>query len=280
MNSNPDLTDQAAHFAFGKNWAEYAAKISDTQITHAQQCLCNLVGNTSLRSKRFLDIGSGSGVHVLAAINLGATEVVAMDIDPDSVATTQALLEKHANPKVQWQSKHASVFDLSPAEIGNFDVVYSWGVLHHTGQMVRAIRTAADLVAKDGLFVFALYRRVLMDPFWKFEKRWYAKASLRSQRRAQAIFIVLSRLRMRLTGHKFDDMVAQYTNSRGMDYFHDIHDWLGGFPYESISTTEVAALMADLGFSPVRIIAQPVTFLSRLGLLGSGCDEFVYRRVR
>lgn len=276
--TNEDLTQQETHFAFGKNWASYAAHISGGEIDEAVRGLSRLLGNERLQGKRFLDIGCGSGLHSLAAIRLGAREVMALDIDPDSVATTQAVLLRHA-PEGNSTVQKASVFDLDPGDLGMFDVVYSWGVLHHTGDMIRAVRTASRLVAPGGFFVFALYRRVWMDRFWKYEKRWYANASAKAQARARAIYVALFRLGLRLTGRKLASHVANYQSNRGMDFFHDVHDWMGGWPYESISSAEVESLMNSLDFGPLQVFARQGKVAGRnIGAFGSGCDEYVYRR--
>ena len=274
-----DMTRQETHFAFGENWASYAQKITHAEIDEAVKGLSRLLGGERLEGKRFLDIGSGSGLHALAAFALGAQEVVALDIDPNSVATTRAVLARHA-PGKQYQVAQESVFDLTPDKYGTFDVVYSWGVLHHTGDMLRAARTAAGLVRGGGQFVFALYRRVWMDWFWRLEKRWYAKVSPAGQARARAIYVALFRLGLRVTGRRFADYVANYREQRGMDFYHDVHDWMGGWPYESITAEEIAQLMAGLGFEPVRVFATQGLWSGRtLGIFGSGCDEFIYRRV-
>jgi 2-polyprenyl-6-hydroxyphenyl methylase/3-demethylubiquinone-9 3-methyltransferase len=132
-----DLTRAESHFAFGRNWAEYAAKITEAEIREAEAGLVRLLGGERLDGKRFLDIGSGSGLHSLAALRLGAREVVAVDIDADSVATTHAVLSRFF-PQGPWRCQETSVFELKPEEWGDFDVVYAWGVLHHTGDLDRA----------------------------------------------------------------------------------------------------------------------------------------------
>ncbi len=276
-----DLISYESHFAFGKNWSAYAAKITAEEIAEAENGLSRLLGGGQrLDGQRFLDIGSGSGLHSLAALRLGAREVLAVDIDPDSVATTQAVLERHAsNAGGIWRVEKYSVFDLSPEALGHFDTVYSWGVLHHTGDMSRAIRCAADLVAPQGRFIFALYRRIWMDWFWRREKRWYAHASAQSQRRARAIYIAFFKLGLWATGRRFSRYVESYRANRGMDFYHDVHDWMGGWPYESISAPEVEELMHALGLVCERSFVRKGRILGRdFGLFGSGCDEYVYRR--
>lgn len=269
MTDSVGLLDQRSHFAFGKNWASYAKLITNAQLDEAIAGLRRLAGG-DLAGKRFLDIGCGSGLHALAALQLGAREVVALDIDPDSIATTRRLLEANANG-APWSAEQASVFELPHESLGRFDVVYSWGVLHHTGDMFRALRAAAALVAPGGQFLFALYRRTRLCWFWKLEKRWYAGAGEAAQARVRAVYVRLFRLAMR---GQFASYVANYRQSRGMDFYHDVHDWLGGWPYESISPAEVDQLMRQLGMHKVREFVHPHKVT---GIFGSGCDEFVYR---
>ena len=167
-----DLKRVETHFEFGKNWSSYSELIGQPQIDEAKKGLLKLLSADELREKSFLDIGCGSGLHALAAAQLGVSRIQAFDIDPDSVATTKAVLARHA-VSVPWQAEQVSVFDLDPQRHGRFDVVYSWGVLHHTGDMNVAIEKAASLVAPGGMLVLALYRRTRLDRFWVREKRWY-----------------------------------------------------------------------------------------------------------
>lgn len=272
MRDSQDLTARESHFAFGANWASYAATVSEPDIQAATGGLKRLVGER-IAGRRFLDIGCGSGIHSLAALRLGAAEVVAVDIDSDSVATARCMLEANARGG-QWKTAVASVFDLNPAALGHFDVVYSWGVLHHTGDMYRALRCAAALVGSGGAFAFALYRKTRCCNLWKIEKRWYAHASQRSQRMARALYLAAFRLDLARRGGSWRNHVVNY-NERGMDFEHDVHDWLGGWPYESISPAETEQLMSQLGLHRVRAFLQPQV---RLGLFGSGCDEYVFAR--
>lgn len=260
-------------FAFGKNWASYAKTVTQQQVDEAILGLRRLVGD-DLRGKRFLDIGCGSGIHSLAALRLGAAEVIAVDVDPDSVATTRNMLQTHAMGG-PWKVLERSVFDLDSSGMGKFDIVYSWGVLHHTGDMYRALRIAATLVAPGGEFAFALYRRTHFCWFWKIEKKWYAAAGSRAQATARSLYVGLFRLAFPVFNKRsFDDYVANYVSTRGMDFYHDVHDWMGGWPYESISPDEVGRLMKELGMREVRTFAR--TQRRSTGIFGSGCDEYVY----
>lgn len=266
MTTPDDLTALDTHFAFGENWAAYARLVDQPAIDAAERGLLKLIPAAQLAGATFLDIGCGSGVHSLAAWRLGISRLHALDIDPKCVETTTALLSKY-QVAIPYQAQPASIFDVSPESLGQFDIVYSWGVLHHTGNMRAAIAKAASLVKPSGLFALALYRRTWLDPLWVAEKRWYAQASPKGQRLAQRTYDGLYRLAVRVTGRKT-------TMVRGMDYWHDLHDWLGGYPYEAILAPELDAMLSSLGFTPERVFARGKS----LGLFGSGCDEYVYRK--
>jgi SAM-dependent methyltransferase len=264
-----------SRFAFGDNWASYAKLVGEAHIEEARQGLLKLLPAAAFEGRSFLDIGCGSGLHALAAARLGVRHVLAIDLDQKSVATTEALLARHAG-SVPWTVRRADVFDLQPRQHGRYDVVYSWGVLHHTGDVAEALAKAAALVNPGGYFAFALYRPTRLDRLWVAEKRWYAKVGPRAQRLARALYVGLLRARLALTGRSLEAYIATY-QARGMDFGHDVHDWLGGYPYQSIGAGEVEALMARQGLDKLREFAVSRSAVP-VGLFGSGCDEYVYRR--
>jgi 2-polyprenyl-3-methyl-5-hydroxy-6-metoxy-1,4-benzoquinol methylase len=261
-------------FSFGENWKSFLAQVDDVRIEEQDRALQWLVGSLRLDNLRFLDVGSGSGLSSLSARRLGAS-VLSFDYDRQSVNCAAELRARFFPGDPHWQVEQASILDRDYlASIGHFDVVHAWGVLHHTGAMIRAIENAAQLVTPGGLLVVALYRRTSLCPLWKAEKRWYSNASSRAQIRARGLYTSLMRLAFVIRGRNFADYVVNYGGNRGMDFVHDVHDWLGGYPYESIRPRDVAELLAALRFEKVRIKTRGYS----IGLFGSGCDEYVYRR--
>jgi SAM-dependent methyltransferase len=274
--SDLSLRDVRTHFAFGKNWLDYAAKIDETKIHQATEDLRRLSGGLRLTGRTFLDIGCGSGLHSLAALRLGAVRVVGVDVDPESVAAATATVARFA-AGAPVDFKVRSVFEVTPEEFGTFDVVYSWGVLHHTGDMVAAIESTARLVAPGGEFFLALYRKTPFCGLWRRVKRWYSTATPQSQGRAMSVYLLLFRVSCWLKGRDFASYVHDYSRQRGMDFYNDVHDWLGGYPYESISPGACHDLLAGTGLTLEREFIQRKRF--SCGILGSGCDEYAFRRI-
>jgi cyclopropane fatty-acyl-phospholipid synthase-like methyltransferase len=269
-----DLTERKTHFEFGENWRRYATTIDQQRIDSAIEGVRKLFPE-GLSDKTFFDIGCGSGLHSLAALSLGASSVTAVDIDENSVATTRDLLAKYLGQS-NWTVRVQSILDVSPEPTDKFDVVYSWGVLHHTGAMWRAIETAAGYVKPGGQFALAIYATTSLDPFWKLEKSAYSRSPAAVQWMLKNIYMgaVLSSCIVR--GRNPMAYIANYSKVRGMNFTHDAHDWLGGYPYESATAEELNDRIEKLGFAKKRSFPIPAT----LGIFGSACHEFVFERLK
>ena len=229
-------------FGFGENWARFLTSLTDQQIEQATHGVRALLGR-DLRDKTFLDIGSGSGLSSLAARRLGAARVYSFDYDPQSVACTQELRRRFFPGDAAWTVSQGSVLDQAfLATLGQFDIVYSWGVLHHTGRMWVAIENAARLVRPGGLFVIGIYnfrggRRGTAT--WTRLKRWYCKAPRWQQVAWENAYLVWDLVSMAAVGRNPIRMIREYHSGRGMSWRHDAIDWLGGYPYEAATPGEI-----------------------------------------
>ena len=165
------MKKEVVSFSFGKNWLDYIKDFNWERYIEIKQSMSDLFG-TSLQGKSFIDIGCGSGVFSLAAAELDAGYVLSVDIDPNSVLATNKIKELYE--RVNWKVVQGSILDENfLKEIDKFDIVYSWGVLHHTGNMWKAIDNASELVKKGGILAIAIYNKTITSPFWLWFKRLY-----------------------------------------------------------------------------------------------------------
>jgi len=269
MNANDASADGfegGRRFAFGRNWSRFLLGLTDERICAAEQSLRETLGITTLLGKRFLDAGSGSGLFSLAAMNLGAAAVHSFDYDPQSVACTDELKRRFHAGETRWRVEQGSVLDTAYlSRLGQFDVVYSWGVLHHTGSMYEACANICQSVAADGTLVIAIYNdQGPLTKYWTHVKRAYnANAVTRALVVAvHAPYLLGLRWLVRAaTGRR--------TLERGMSLWRDMLDWLGGYPFEAAKPEAIFHFFRERGF-----------VLERLRTCGGrmGCNEFVLRR--
>jgi len=252
-------------FEFGANWARFLRLLNEDRISLAQQSLCKMLGVSSLRGRRFLDAGSGSGLFSLAARRLGAT-VHSFDYDPKSVACTAELKRRFFPTDDTWVVEGASVLDRDYlTRLGQFDVVYSWGVLHHTGAMWEALSNVAPLVANDGRLYIAIYNsQGWISHYWTLVKRLYSSSVIL---RWAVLFVHVPYL----FGFRFllRAMTGRLNLERGMSLWYDMIDWIGGYPFEVARPEEIIRFYRDRGFS-----------LDELKTCGGrhGCNEFVFSK--
>lgn len=259
-----------ARYDFGRNWSELAERFEEERVARAAADLSRLVGD--LEGRTFLDVGCGSGLHAVAALRLGARSVHAIDYDPDSVATTQAVLTRFAADG-DWRVERGDALAAGGLPPGPFDVVYSWGVLHHTGDVWRAIDNTASRVGPGGRLAVALYVRTKFCPAWTVEKRIYARhAWLRPLVKYPFAGALLAARAVR--NRDAISHVRDYRRTRGMEFLVDVDDWLGGYPYESVVAADLETAVEGLG---LRLDASFNT-APGVGLFGTGCGEWRFVR--
>jgi SAM-dependent methyltransferase len=237
--------DAGSRFGFGRNWQRYLDRsFSPDRLEIARRHLLRFLGQETLAGLRVLDIGSGSGINSLAALEAGAAEVVSFDFDANAVAATRRLHETKGRPAA-WSVRQGSILDEAfCAGLGRFDLVYAWGVLHHTGDQWRALTNAAGLMAPGGRLYVALYaREAFIDPSpeqWLEIKQRYNRATAfgRGLMEAGHVWRVLLEGRWsRLP--QLPALILGYRQNRGMALMTDVRDWLGGWPMEFSTLREV-----------------------------------------
>lgn len=283
MADNPVLamtqepgSDSETRFAFGKNWQRFLRLLNEERIAKAEKSLRDMLQVGDLNGRSFLDVGCGSGLFSLAAMRLGAARVHSFDYDPDSVACAHELKQRFFPGAANWTIERGDVLKpayLSP--LGQFDVLYSWGVLHHTGNMHQAFENVMALVKPEGKLFIAIYNdQGLYSRGWIIVKRNYSRwpvlrpwivAFFGCYFVVRSFFVdILILGRSPLTRYRNMDL-------RGMAFWPDLIDWCGGYPFEVASAESVCDFFSRRGFD-----------LQRLDSVGrnSGNNQFVFKRTR
>lgn len=242
-------------FAFGRNWQKFSRLIDERRVEAAVTGLTGLLQRTDLVDRTFLDIGCGSGLSSLAALRLGAT-VKAFDFDRDSVDATRTNLTRLAAGG-RWSVGQGSALDADyMRSLGQFDVVYTWGVLHHTGDMWRGIDLATRAVATGGILALAIYNdQGGASRRWRAVKRAYIRAP--SALRpiivlAVGLFFEIRSALIRCVRLQNPLSTSDWwrpRGERGMSLWHDLVDWVGGYPFEVAKPEDVFNFVRDRGFT-------------------------------
>jgi 2-polyprenyl-3-methyl-5-hydroxy-6-metoxy-1,4-benzoquinol methylase len=273
MESHAAEVAQGQRFEFGKNWTWFLSTLTDARVEQAVHSLQDMLGALDLKRTRFLDIGSGSGLFSLAARRLGA-RVHSLDYDPNSVACTRELRRRYFPEDPEWIVESGSALDEAYIRsLGEFDVVYSWGVLHHTGQMWAALANAAIPVAVGGKLFIAIYNdQGTPSRRWTKVKRTYN--ALPKPLRFLVVWPSFLTLYWRPLTKDFLHLrpfqtIRDYGKERGMSLWRDLIDWVGGYPFEVAKPEEIFDFYRKRGFTLIRLRTCGGTM---------GCNEFVFEK--
>lgn len=272
MNGNHRIQVHAGErFDFGENWSKFLRVLDDERINEAKKSLISMLGVESLTGKTFLDVGSGSGLFSLAARLLGAT-VTSFDFDPKSVACARELKRRYFDGDSDWLIHEGSVLDKDfVLALGKFDIVYSWGVLHHTGEMWQALENVVANVASEGQLFIAIYNdQERISERWAALKKIYC-SGFWGRQIVKAIcipYFVLPAFALDLYKRRNPlKIYSEYKKQRGMSKLHDWYDWLGGYPFEVAKPEDIFDFYRRHGFELRRLITCGG---------GLGCNQFVF----
>src|SRR5215471_2809528 len=263
---------KARQFDFGQNWTDFSAMAATPErAAQARMHFSALMDGVALDGRSFLDIGFGQGFSLLSALCMGAV-VVGCDVNPkchEVIERNRPLFPAVADRPIALHvgsildhSTLDTLRSLGAPDGSGYDVVHSWGVLHHTGDMQRALANAAALVRPGGHLIVALYNRHWTSRPWRWIKSLYVHCPSWIQRFiVLALYPVIWVAKLAVTGKN------PMAKERGMDFYYDVVDWVGGYPYEYATIGETEALCAQLGLLLVRAIPARAP---------TGCNEFVF----
>lgn len=258
-------------FDFGQNWVNFSKKALTKERILAAQCdFMRLFGSIGLNDKLFLDIGFGQGITILLAKEAGA-KVFGNDINPkcmEALTNTAECMGVSADFPVVI----GSILDTSTiSQISQmikagqkYDIVHSWGVLHHTGNLKIALYNAASLVTDGGYLVIAVYNSHWSSRVWRIIKKFYCISPKAVKIVMVSIFYpIICIAKIFVTGKN------PLNQERGMDFFYDVVDWIGGYPYEYASIVEIINNLKHSGFKCI---------YTKQATVPTGCNEFVFRK--
>ena len=259
-------------FEFGKNWNNFIKKLDDEKIENSKNSLLSFLELKTLKGKSFLDAGSGSGLSSLVARKSGA-KVFSFDYDKYSVQATAQLKNNFYPKDKNWVISEGSVLDNNfLKKLGKYDIIYSWGVLHHTGDMMKALNNIDLNLKNNGILYISIYNdQGLKSSFWKIIKKTYVKFHLLRPILILAGYILFGtpkiiKLILNFVGFNFH---KKYKKKRGMSFHHDIIDWMGGYPFEVAKPELIIDFYIKKGYNLIKL----KTSLGRLG-----CNEFLFQK--
>ena len=245
-------------FSFGENWQNYLLQITEEDINKSQKELQELLGSENIKDKTVIDIGCGSGIHSLSFLRLKAASVFSFDYDEKSVDASKMLQKKYGN-QANWEIVQASILDKRFIDsLGRYDIVYSWGVLHHTGKMWEAIENCLNLVKPGGFFLLGIYGDVKNYKRDLRLKHAYNAASGFGKK--WMIYNRIFKKMIFMTLKLKNPLQWNEKRGRGMNAYHDLIDWLGGLPYEVASEDEIVKFFADKNFTLKRLNVRRAVF--------------------
>ncbi len=205
------------------HWTKYPLEIQGV-LDHLLEIFPEGVGG-----RRVLDAGSGSGMVSVAFALLGA-DVTGVDITDQCVQNGYKNANRF-NVDCRFLKRNLISLDL---EDEKFDIIYSWGVLHHTEDAKASFRSLAKHLKSNGDMIIAVYLKTGISRFWNFSRIFYQKAP----EKFKSIFLE--------GGSRILDFVDIFNRlllkkqrymMRGTDNYEIINDWFG-VPHRTFHTYE------------------------------------------
>ena len=121
-------------------------------------------------------------------------------------------------------------------------------------------------------FIFTLYQQTLYN-LWRIEKRFYSSTTNQVRSLINKLWIIKTKISCKLKGNSFKELIDSYKSKRGMNFYNNLIDWLGGYPYEGIKPKNCISLFKKNGFE-----LKKKLIISKYWDIESGCNEYIFRK--
>ncbi len=205
------------------HWTKYPLELQGA-LKHIQELFPE-----GVKCKRVLDGGSGSGMISVAFAVMGA-DVTGVDVTPKCVENGCKNADLFG-VQCRFLKRNLLSLDLCGE---TFDIIYNWGVLHHTQDARKSFTNLAKHLKPGGEMIVAVYLKTVLSGFWNFLRIFYQE----SPQVFKTLFLN--------TGSIFLNGVDYFNNlffnkerymMRGTNNKEILNDWFG-VPYRTFHTYE------------------------------------------
>lgn len=220
LDQTPELFGKQTRQTFSFQWdklGEGEAMLSDDWFrSNVSRIIADeelLIDRSWFEGKKVLDLGCGGGRWSFGLASLGA-EITAVDVNKSALRSTEEALKPFSSKKHRFILSQIETLDaVLPND--NFDLVWSWGVIHHCSSFTKALRTAGNYVKDGGLLYLYLYGRESVpyaNDIEKFKRRLYFN-SLKSWEEKEKYLLAFAKGdRKRI--HQLHDLYGPLVNRR------------------------------------------------------------------
>lgn len=211
--ANPCGASAARDHEFGTK--EYFDAIETNRYEIESSWMKRTIGFDSYHGQRLLEVGFGTGTDLLQFARGGA-RVTGIDLTPRSIEIARTRFEIYGQTGefVIGDGESLSFPDSS------FDVVYSFGVLHHTPDTARAVDEIHRVLKPGGKAIVMLYHRASLY-YWG--SLFFKHGILGGELFKQSMAEIMSR-RVEYSETEGRPLVKSYTRNEGRQMFSNFSD--------------------------------------------------------
>lgn len=161
-------------YGFANSRKKYFKEIENTRY-RLEPYLLSFANFREAKGKKLLEIGVGAGTDFCQWVKNGAI-ASGIDLTSSAIELTKERLEISNIKNSSYELRTADVENL-PFTNNEFDIIYSWGVLHHTPNTERAFQEVYRVLKPGGIFKGMIYH----IPSWTGWMMWMLHCFLKGK---------------------------------------------------------------------------------------------------